>query len=185
MVIYNSTKRLKYKSFNKLSKFVLLGNNIDGYVTVKFVEFNDFEDVKSRLPKIIEEISFAGEWNLSLYQVADNYAIKLLYGYYKVPNKGKLIFELDYNFVGEQIKLFINDAVIHFHFVTDCISLTETDESEEWNVDVYENYLTILLFEKYERSKKYVDESEIIKDEDYFLEQRGYNSFWEIPDKRY
>lgn len=185
MVTIYTTKELKYKSFNKFSRFVLIGNNIDGYVDVDMIEFEDFEDVKSRLSDIIESINFAGEWDLKFYQVPDNYNIKLLYGYYKVPRRGKLIFELNYcRNIGEKIKVFINDAVIHFHLTTEFIKYDEESEDELlWNVDVDEEFLTILLYDKFEKKVYNTVTNEV--DEDYFLKIRGVDSFWELTNNKF
>jgi len=112
MVLTNITKELRYKSLNRFSKFVLIGNNIDGFVNIDVVEFENFDEVKMKLPSIVKSLKFEGEWNLSLYQIPDNFKIKHLYGYYIVPQKGKLILELSYMNVCKNVNVFISVSSI-------------------------------------------------------------------------
>lgn len=87
----------KYKrKIDKGSKFILIGNNIDGVVHFDFCEFANFEEIMEKLPKILYELNAYGEWDLKLFQVPENYKIKIKYGYYKYPNKGKLIYTHNY-----------------------------------------------------------------------------------------
>jgi hypothetical protein len=118
MVLTNITKELRCKSLNRFSKFVLIGNNIDGFVNIDVVEFENFDEVKMKLPSIVKSLKFEGEWNLSLYQIPDNFKIKHLYGYYIVPQKGKLILELSYMNVCKNVNVFISDAIIHVFSTT-------------------------------------------------------------------
>ena len=76
--------------------FLLLGNNIDGYVNVQNVLFTNYADVILRLPKILYNLECSGEWDLKLYQIKDGCQIIKKYGYYQVPKKGKLIYEHSY-----------------------------------------------------------------------------------------
>jgi len=116
MINLYSTKRFTIKTIDLFSKFVLIGNNIDGFVDVGLREFENFEDVKSRLPNIIKNLNYAGEWDLKLYQIPDQLKIKRLYGYYKVPLRGKLILEFSYMNVDKNIDVFITDGIIHIWF---------------------------------------------------------------------
>lgn len=84
------------RKIDKHSKFILIGNNIDGRVQFDFCEFANFKEVKEKLPKILYDIEAWGEWNLSLYQVPENYKIRRKYGYYKYPNRGKHIYAHTY-----------------------------------------------------------------------------------------
>lgn len=93
--LYFDEKNYKRK-IDPSAKYILIGNNIDGFVDFKFFEFDNFESVKEKLFDILTNIECAGEWDIKLYQVAPNYKIKRLYGYYKVPQKGKLIFTHSY-----------------------------------------------------------------------------------------
>lgn len=80
------------RKINVASKFILIANNIDGRVNFNFCEFNDFEDVKNKLPQILLDTKGEGEWDMKLYQVPDNYRIAMKYEYYRHPNRGKLIY---------------------------------------------------------------------------------------------
>lgn len=85
MINFNQFRKIKkFNQFDRFSKFLLIGNNIDGFVRFGIQEFENFEEVKKKLPKIIEELKYEGEWKLSLYQVADNYRISYQYEYYRV-----------------------------------------------------------------------------------------------------
>ena len=78
------------------AKFLLLGNNIDGFVDIKMEEFENFEDLKSRLPQLLFDIECWGEWKLALYQITKPFRIIRKYGYFKTPSRGKLILEYTY-----------------------------------------------------------------------------------------
>jgi len=161
--LLNKTKTVT--GFNRFSKFIVLGNNIDGFVNIGHEEFENWEDFTNRFPEIYRNIRFAGEWSLNIYQVPDDYRIKYQYGYFKVPNKGKIIAEIGYmEIVGHHMDVFISNAIIHFQSRT-------LDSTENWdhdfdtviNIDydndiesdkdfvdseIYEQYLTIFLREK-------------------------------------
>ena len=179
MVTIDARRTLKYKYFNRFSKFVLIGNNVDGRVSVQLEEFKNWEDVKARLKRIIETMTFAGEWKLDFYEVSENYKIKLLYGYYKVPVRGKHLFHLQYDeFIGDIIKLHIDDSMIHFYFLSEDVRFDDNAETyEEYvKVDVNEDFLTILL---YARDVKNRTDPEIYAmDENSYLDRRGATSFY-------
>ena len=84
------------RSIDINAKFLLLGNNIDGYVDIKIEEFKNFEDLKSRLPKMLLNIESWGEWELNLYQITKPFRIIKKYGYFKTPSRGKLILKHSY-----------------------------------------------------------------------------------------
>ena len=84
------------RSIDFSSNFLLIGNNIDGRADVDMVNFNNFEELKSNLPKILTKLESFGEWDIKLYQVKKLFKIIKKYGYYKVPNRGRLIFEHSY-----------------------------------------------------------------------------------------
>lgn len=94
--IINYNAKMYKRSIDYNSNFLLIGNNIDGYVSLNIITFRDFDDLKLRLPKIFYDLEYFGEWDLKLYQVANSFKIIKKYGYYKVPNSGKLIFQHNY-----------------------------------------------------------------------------------------
>lgn len=172
MVTIETTKTLKYKYFNRFSKFVLIGNCIDGFVTVGIEEFKDFEEVKKRLKKILETIEFSGEWNLKFFEVPDNYKIEILYGYYRVPNAGNFLFELTPSRnIGDIIQLHIDDSMIHFHFLSEYIEIEETEEDELYDVQVFEDFLTINLLDN---GVKLIPETEKTYKEKYITDDESY-----------
>jgi hypothetical protein len=97
---YNAQSYKRSIDYN--SNFILIGNNIDGNVNLDSITFRDFEDLKLRLPQIFDNLEYFGEWDLKLYQVSNSCQIIKKYGYYKIPNSGKLIFE--YNYMDYHIK---------------------------------------------------------------------------------
>lgn len=150
MISHHLTNKVKtVKGFNRFSKFLVIGNNIDGFVNIKQVEFKNWEDFKQRFPDIYQKINFAGEWSLKIYQVPDDYKIKYMYEYYKVPYKGKMIADIGYmQMAGKQLDVFISNGMIHF-------SSRSTDTTENWgkdkedfeDTDIYEDFLTVILKE--------------------------------------
>lgn len=74
----------------------MVGNNIDGFVAIDIEEFQNFEDLKSRLPLLLSNLECRGEWDVKLYQITKPYRILKKYGYYKIPSHGKLLLEYSY-----------------------------------------------------------------------------------------
>lgn len=154
----NSTLK-NVTGFNRFSKFLLIGNKIDGYVNINNIEFENFEQAKTQLPNIIKDLEFGGEWHLSFYQVQNDYAIQKLYGYYKVPIKGKRIFEFSYMNAGQENELLISNNLIHFISKSKFAADKWDDDNEHWDFELYEDYLTIIL-------KENIDQKEF-KNDDY------------------
>lgn len=143
-----NTKHSKFRRFDRFSKFVLIGNNIDGRVNVWTEEFQNFEEVKQSLPKIFQELDFEGEWTLKLYQVPDNYTIHHRYGYYKVPSRGKLVLEYSYMVAGDEIEIFITNKMIHIASISKSIDrYWKPIEEEKECLQIYEEYVTVELIE--------------------------------------
>lgn len=77
--------------------FVFIGNEIDGRLFCQdFHEFENFEELKEKLPDILKSIKGEGEWAFDLYQVPDNYRIWNRWGYYSYPNRGKSVLKHSY-----------------------------------------------------------------------------------------
>jgi hypothetical protein len=169
MINLYSTKRVTSKTINLFSKFVLIGNNIDGFVDVGIQEFENFEDLKFRLPNIIENIGFAGEWDLKLYQIPDQLKIKRLYGYYKVPLRGRLIFELSYMNADKNIEVFITEGMIHIYTYSE---LNFDEKDQDTGVIItgsdLKDFITVLLYTKNSKNKRYVNDDLVIENDHYF-----------------
>lgn len=103
-----------FRGFNRYSKFILIGNQIDGFLKFDKEVFNSYEDVKEWLPQIIHELEAGGEWALELYQVPDNFRIWRKYGYYEVPSRGRRVFNLTYMNFGRLGRCFAGNNIIHF-----------------------------------------------------------------------
>lgn len=161
--LLNKTKTVT--GFNRFSKFLVLGNNIDGMVSIKHEEFENWADFTNRFPDMYKNIDFSGEWSLIIYQVPDDYKIKYQYGYFMVPSKGKIIADIGYmEIAGVHMDVFISNAIIHFqsrsldsteNWDNDFDAVINIDydndiESDKDFVDseIYEQYLTIFLREK-------------------------------------
>jgi len=159
MITHNLTTKTKIiTGFNRFSKFIVLGNNIDGYISIGHEEFKNWEDFTQRFPEMYRNIKFSGEWSLNIYQVPDDYKIKYQYGYFMVPNKGKMIADIGYmQIAGKQMEVFISNAMIHFQ--SRSIDSTENwdnvikkDNDHDIDVDfqdteVTEEFITILFHE--------------------------------------
>jgi hypothetical protein len=127
---------------------MLIGNNIDGFVNVDMIEFNNFDAVKTLLPNIIKNLKYEGEWTLNLYQINGKLKIKRLYGYYKMPSSGKLILGLSYMNINKHREITINDGIIHVYSYSE-LDFDEYNEAGQIeNGTIYENYVTVLLFNK-------------------------------------
>lgn len=114
MVNFNLTShKRKFSRFDRFSKFVLIGNDIDGMVNIDIIEFENYENVKERLPIIFENLYFEGEWTLHLYQVPEKWTVHNKYGYYRVPSKGKMVFEFSYMNAGRRNHIFLTNTIIH------------------------------------------------------------------------
>jgi len=136
---------------------VLIGNNIDGRVNVGIDEFSNYQEAMAELPGIIRNLEFGGEWNLSFYQIPDDFRIKMLYGYYKVPKKGKRVFEFGYMQAGEQNEIFLTPGLIHISCITKDIRDKWEDGQDHLNFEIYEEYFTIMLKEELD-GRSFMDE---------------------------
>ena len=56
-------------------QFILIGNNIDGFINVDLITFIDFTELKAKMPSILINIEHSGEWDLKLYQVCNSFQI--------------------------------------------------------------------------------------------------------------
>lgn len=151
MVNYDIELKLKkFRGFDRFSKFVLIGNNIDGWVDIGIVNFDSFQEVIENLPSLLENFSCSGEWNLTFYQVPDNYNIKQKYGYYNYPSKGRVIFEITYDrYPLQRIKVYIDNSLIHFCFIDKEVDENwEEEEREFLDLSFHEYYWSIHLVEK-------------------------------------
>lgn len=148
MITYHIDKESSRITYDKFSKFVLLGNNIDGRIDINCCRFDNFSEVKKQLPNLVENMQCWGEWDLKLYQVPDNFNIKVLYGYYQVPQKGKLILKLSYMNINKYRKMYIDDAIIHVHSWSSMDREEQIkDASNTFKGSVYEEFLTVLLYQ--------------------------------------
>ncbi|MCU0824952.1 MAG: hypothetical protein MUF77_09965 [Leptospira sp.] len=137
-----------FRGFNRYSKFILIGNQIDGFLKFDKEVFNSYEDVKEWLPQIIHELEAGGEWALELYQVPDSFRIWRKYGYYEVPSRGRRVFNLSYMNFGRLGRCFAGSSILHFESRT-----IEKDSYTQKETILYQfekNY-TIHLHEKEDR----------------------------------
>ena len=111
----------------------MIGNNIDGFVDIDVIEFQNFKDLKSRLPKLLYNIECAGEWNIRLYQITKPYKIIKKYGYFKTPSHGKFILEHSYMDYPIKLMQFLPNKI---HII--CSSL---EIIENWNAKSNEDFL--------------------------------------------
>jgi hypothetical protein len=161
VTFYITTQKRRFSKFDRFSKFVLIGNDIDGQVNIDIVEFDDYEGVKKMLPKMFENLCFEGEWRLNLYQVPKNWTIKYQYGYYRVPNKGKMVFEFSYMRAGSRIEIFLTNTIIHIFCLTqvfDTWSEETYGDEKKFPLDVFEDYITVELIEPIDGRKLNYDE---------------------------
>jgi hypothetical protein len=112
---------------------LLVGNNIDGFVDIDIEEFQNFEDLKSRLPLLLSNLECRGEWNVKLYQITKPYRILKKYGYYKTPSHGKILLEHSY----------MDYPIKSIHFLPNKIQLICSclEVIENWNAKSNEDFL--------------------------------------------
>jgi hypothetical protein len=137
-----------FNGFDRFSKFILIGNQIDGFLNFDMELFDSFSEVKEWLPNIIDQLKEGGEWALELYQVPADFRIRRLYGYYRVPTKGKKVFKVNYMNLGNLVRTFVGNGVIHFEsqLVAEEIDNYSKPPTRTWWV--FENNYTIHLHEK-------------------------------------
>jgi hypothetical protein len=180
MVKIDITKRSFTRTYDRFSKFILIGHKIDGRLNFQFQEFSCYEYAMLEIPKIFNDLHFAGEWDMQFYQVPNNYKLKKLWGYYEVPVKGKLIFEFSYMMASDSIEVTMNHNFIHFSCIsrdyTEIWDESDDDDEDEPSdkygldeFDVSETYTTIFLKEP----KKYHIQWNIFRGKFVYLED-----FW-------
>lgn len=129
---YEKTKR---RRINPNSKFILIGNTIDGFLDFKFQEFENFEDVKKMLFCTLKDINAAGEWEICLYQVSDDYKIRYKYDRnFRVPRRGKLIYKYSY------MDYPINKIIFKDDVMTAICTYLHCDQSWQLNVSDFHKY---------------------------------------------
>jgi len=137
----NYSERKYKRTINKNSTFVMIGNNIDGMVDFSFREFENFDHLSNELSGILSNLKCCGEWDINLYQVEKPYKVWHKYGYYKYPNKGKLIY--CHNYMDWPIKAieFKEKEVI---FIGTDLDITENWDNSEEDFQQYD--LSIEIF---------------------------------------
>lgn len=185
---YVNNKISHFRGFNRYAKFLLIGNQIDGFLNFDTKVFNSYAEVKEFLPEIIYKIEAGGEWALELYQVPDNYKIRRAFGYYKVPSRGKKVFRLGYMNFGSLVRCFIGNSVIHIESQSiheDTENLIASPPITTYGV--YEENYTIHLHEIEDKLEfslaEYPGDLEKIKKE-RFYQRKNYSSSLEYAVNR-
>lgn len=134
--------------FNRFNQFHLVSESIDGGVSAKSQWFANFEEVKIKLPEIIENLEFFGEWSLSLIQLPFGFIQKATSMKNELPEKGIKIFELSYMNFSPYSRVIITNSLIHFYseLLEGKEDWEQTDPSI--NFETTETNITILLNEE-------------------------------------
>lgn len=149
MITYQLKKSVEvFRNFNRFSTFLLIGNNLGGYINVKIVEFKSFEEVIKRFPRIINDLAFYGKWDLCLYQVPKEYQLIEKPRSYKIPKNGERIFKLDHVIATSFIDIFVNFSMIHLALSDKKIQSESSQGNTSFIFRMSEIYLTIELEEK-------------------------------------
>lgn len=132
--------------FNRFHQFFLIPDRIDGGLSAEFQQFENFEEVKSQLPKIIEELEFFGEWALRLIQVPKSKRVNSDIDF--ILRNGIEIFEISYMNFNPNSRVFLSNSLIHFYS-------HQILGEEDWeridptvNFEIEETFITILLKEE-------------------------------------
>ena len=135
------------KGFNRFHQFFLIVKEIDGGVNATNQRFANFDEVKIKLPEIIENLEFFGEWSLSLIQFPQE-TIDAISLKRELPEKGIKIFELSYMNFAPYSRVFLSNSLIHFYS-------EEIEGEEDWdqidptiNFEITDTNITILLVEE-------------------------------------
>lgn len=136
-----------FNDFDRYSKFLLIGNSINGYVNVKVKEFNCYEEVIQNLPRIINDLAFYGNWDLTLYQVTRVYKLEEKPKKYFFPKNGKKIFQIDAKIATSFMDIFVNFSIIQLVFYEKTIVQKKDKEQIVYSIELKEKYITILLEE--------------------------------------
>ena len=145
---YQDYHKRRFTKFDRFAKFVLIGNNIDGMVNVDVVKFQDFDEVKNKLPEIFGNLYYEGEWTMHLYQVPDKWSIHHRNKYYKIPSKGKVVFEFSYMNAGERNHIFITNTIIHIATLSKYFDrYWKENNDDSYNFKIFEEYITVELIE--------------------------------------
>lgn len=132
--------------FNPKSKFVLIGNAIDGRLDFNHEIFSDFKAVQYRLPEIIAGLSYVGEWDVALYQVPDDFRFRKIWGYYYKPNRGICIFNYSYMAAQEKMVVTVLDNKIMFNGISVYWGIEENNKRLD-GFEVYESIYTVAMRE--------------------------------------
>ena len=108
----------KINRFDPDSKFLLIGNAIDGRVSFDHEVFENFEALRRKLPNIIAELKYQGEWDVALYQVPDDFRFRKIWGYYRKPNRGICIFNYSYMAAQERMVVKVTENEILFNGIS-------------------------------------------------------------------
>jgi hypothetical protein len=114
------------------AKFLLIGNNIDGYVDIDQIIFHSFDELKAKLPQILIKLECSGEWEINLYQITKPYKIVKKYGYFKTPSHGKLLIQHSYMDYPIKSVIFSEDKI---QIVGGIVEITEN-----WNANDNEDF---------------------------------------------
>lgn len=137
-----------FNGFDRFSKFILIGNQIDGFLNFDKEEFDSFAEVKEWLPNIIDQLKEGGEWAIELYQVPPDFKIRRLYGYYEVPSKGKRVFKVNYMNLCNLVRTFVGNGIIHFESQSVVEEIDYYSKPPLTTYLVFEENYTIHLHEK-------------------------------------
>jgi len=131
---HNFDEKTVTRTINPESRFVLIGNKIDGSINFNIHIFKNFSEVKENLESILLGIEGNGEWDVILYQIKENFKINYQYGYYRVPNYGKKIFTYSYMHGNLKQIIFKPNMIIFFHanifFPNDKYYITKDDRKK-------------------------------------------------------
>lgn len=151
--IINFSEQSYKRTINFDAKFLLVGNNIDGWVDIDFVEFDNFEDLKSKFSNLICNINCTGEWDLKLYEVPNSYILIKKFGYYKEPEQGALIFE--HNYMSYPIKkvIFLENKIQFVGLLFDTTENWHDETNDFLNIEIDVDIINLYLLKPTEKKR--------------------------------
>ena len=117
-LITHQSRFIKNVSLRQDQPFMLMGNDIDGFVDLKHYSFRNWQQVINELPGLVTNLECRGEWDLTLYQVPSlDVPIRKKYGFrYHCPAYRKTILQFSYMWFPEELaNIYVDYHVIHFN----------------------------------------------------------------------
>ncbi len=103
---------------NPNAHYLLVGQEIDGYVGIGVHEYSKFEELLINLPRLFNNLQAEGEWYISLYEIQPDTPIYYKKGrpVFPYPKRGKRIMYINYmNGTPDEVYLYPNRVLFYIY----------------------------------------------------------------------